>query len=112
MTQPDRAARLWLAVAGATLWLLRGGGAAEETMPASPLRDVGDALLGQRRQRRATRLRLGSILRRGWSTSLVAVLNRDPRPLGVLLPKPWPTGPELVCDMIVTDFGVRHDAAA
>ena len=40
MTQPDRAARLWLAVAVATLWLLSVGGEAEETIPASTVLDV------------------------------------------------------------------------
>ena len=40
MTQPERAARLWLAGAVATLWLLRVGGAADETIPASTVRDV------------------------------------------------------------------------
>ena len=40
MTQPDRAARLWLAVAVATLWLLSVGGQAEETIPESTLPDV------------------------------------------------------------------------
>ena len=33
MTKPDRAARLWLAVAVATLWLLRVGGEADATIP-------------------------------------------------------------------------------
>ena len=37
MTDPQRAARLWLAVAVATLWLLSVGGMAEETIPASTL---------------------------------------------------------------------------
>ena len=37
MTAPERAARLWLAVAVATLWLLSVGGAADETIPASTL---------------------------------------------------------------------------
>jgi hypothetical protein len=37
MTQPARAARLWLAVAVATRWLLSVGGLAEETIPASTL---------------------------------------------------------------------------
>jgi hypothetical protein len=40
MTQPDRAARLWLAVAVATLGLLSVGGEADETIPASPVLDV------------------------------------------------------------------------
>ena len=40
MSHPDRAARLWLAVAVATLWLLSVGGEADETIPASTLLDV------------------------------------------------------------------------
>src|SRR5438046_2879472 len=40
MRDPDRAARLWLAVAVATLWLLSVGGEADETIPASTLLDV------------------------------------------------------------------------
>ncbi len=40
MTDPDRAARLWLAVAVATLWLLSVGGAAEASVPESTLLDV------------------------------------------------------------------------
>ena len=37
MTNPQRAARLWLAVAVATLWLLSVGGMAGETIPESTL---------------------------------------------------------------------------
>ena len=40
MTQPERAARLWLAVAVATLWLLSVGGEADATIPVSTVRDV------------------------------------------------------------------------
>src|SRR5213080_3738708 len=57
MTDPARAARLWLAVAVATLWLLSVGGEADETIPASTLLDITTALGQARRQRRATRLR-------------------------------------------------------
>ena len=112
MTQPERAARLWLAVAVATRWLLSVGGAVEETIPESTLLDVSEVLAGQRRQRRATRLRLVSIFRRGWLTILVALLNQDPLPLEVFLPEPWPMVPELAPDVIATACGVRHDAAA
>jgi hypothetical protein len=65
MTQPDRAARLWLAVAVATLWLLSVGGEAEETIPLSMVPDVTALVPGQSRTRRATRLRLVSVFRRG-----------------------------------------------
>jgi hypothetical protein len=112
MTEPQRAARLWLAVAVATLWLLSVGGAAEEIIPEGTLLDVSAALACQRWQHRATRLRLVSIFRRGWVLILVALLNREPLPLGVFLPEPWPTVPELVYDIIVTEFGICHGAAA
>jgi hypothetical protein len=90
MTNPDRAARLGLAVAVATLWLLRVGGEAEETTPASTVPDVTTLLPLQPRMRRATRLRLVSVFRRGWSLILVALLNQAPRPMGSFVPEPWP----------------------
>jgi hypothetical protein len=95
MTKPLRAARRWLAVAVATRWRLSVGGLAEATIPASPLLDGTDALAGQRRQRRATRLRLVSILRRGWITILAALLHQAPLPLGAFRPEPWLRVPAL-----------------
>jgi Transposase DDE domain len=93
MTDPARAARLWLAVAVATLWLLRVGGEAEDAIPASTLRDVTAVLGHQHRQRRATRLRLVSVFRRGWVTILAALLTGAPLPRGAFRPEPWPTRP-------------------
>lgn len=101
MTLPTRAARLWLAVAVATLWLLRVGGEAEETIPMSTLLDGTEALASQRRQRRATRLRVVSIFRRGWITILVALLHGDPLPLGACIPEPWPRVPTLEADELM-----------
>src|SRR5437899_1607428 len=72
MRDPERAARLWLAVAVATLWLLSVGGAADETIPASTLLDVTALVPQQPRPRRATRLRLVRVFRRGWILILVA----------------------------------------
>ena len=93
MTKPDRAARLWLAVAVATLWLLSVGGEAEETIPASTVLDVTALVLQQPRTRRATRLRLVSVFRRGWNLILVALLDQAPLPLGRFVPEPWPVVP-------------------
>jgi hypothetical protein len=90
MTDPERAARLWLAVAVATVWLLSVGGEADEGIPPSTLLDLPAALAGARRTRRATRLRLVSVFRRGWITILVALLNRRRLPLGRFRPEPWP----------------------
>ena len=93
MTQPARAARLWLAVAVATLWLLSVGGEAEETIPASTVPDVTALVPEPPRTRRATRLRLVSLFRRGWNLILVALLDHAPLPLGRFVPEPWPAVP-------------------
>jgi len=93
MTQPDRAARLWLAVAVATLWLLSVGGEADATLPASTVLDVTALVPQPARTRRATRLRLVSVFRRGWTLILVALLDQAPLPLGRFVPEPWPAVP-------------------
>ena len=96
MTDPERAARLWLAVAVATLWLLSVGGAAEAAstggVPAGTLLDATSAL-AQRRQRQATRLRAVSIFRRGLTLIWVALLHGQPLPAGRFVPEPWPAIP-------------------
>jgi hypothetical protein len=112
MTAPQRAARLWLAVAVATLWLLSVGGAVEETIPEGTLLDVSAALAWQRQRHQATRLRLVSIFRRGWITILVALLNHAPLPLGAFFPEPWPIGHLSHGGVLVPDSGVHHDVAA
>ena len=112
MTKPQRAVRLWLAVAVATLWLLSVGGLAEATIPASTLVDVTDALAGQRRQRRATRLRLVSIFRRGWITIVVALLNQAPLPRGAFLPEPWPRVPAIEASRGMSDLEEHYHVAA
>src|SRR5215468_683373 len=96
MSAPDRAARLWLAVAVATLWLLSVGGAADETIPTSTLRDVTAWYPGRPRTRRATRLRLVSVFRQGWVRLLVTLLRQAPLPVGRFVPEPWPEVPPLV----------------
>ena len=93
MTQPDRAARLWRAVAGATLWLLSVGGEAGARLPASTVLDVTALVPQPARTRRATRLRLVSVFRRGWTLILVALLAQAPLPLGRFVPEPWPAVP-------------------
>jgi hypothetical protein len=95
MTDPARAARLWLAVAVATLWWLSVGGATDETIPASTLLDVTGLCPERPRSRRATRLRLVSVLRQGWVELLVALLRHDPLPQGRFVPEPWPAVPAL-----------------
>jgi len=90
MTQPERAARLWRAVAVATLWLLSVGGEADEAIPASTVPEVTALSPIPLRRRRATCQRLVSVFRRGWTIILVALLEQAPRPLGRFIPEPWP----------------------
>jgi hypothetical protein len=95
MRDPERAARLWLAVAVATLWVLSVGGAAEETIPVSTLLDVTAGCPERPRTRRAARLRLVSVFRQGWVALLVALLRQEPWPPGRFVPDPWPVVPAL-----------------
>jgi hypothetical protein len=95
MTKPERAARLWRAVVVATLWLLSVGGEADEAIPASTVPDVTALVPTPLRMRRATRLRLVSVFRRGWSLILVALLDQAPLPMGRFIPEPWPAGTAL-----------------
>ena len=90
MSAPGRASRLWLAVAVATLWLLSVGGAAEDSVPESTLLDVTALCPERPRSRRATRLRLVSVFRRGWIKLLVALIRHEPLPQGRFVPEPWP----------------------
>jgi hypothetical protein len=94
MTDPQRAARLWLAVAVATLWLLSAGGEAEDTLPVGTWPLLPATLLPPSRQRRVTRLRLVSVFRRGGSVILVALLNHRRLPLGRFVPERWPSAAE------------------
>src|SRR2546426_1103350 len=90
MTDPQRAARLWLAVAVATLWLLSVGGEADATIPADTLLPLPTPELSPCRQRQATRLRLVSVFRQGWMAIMVALLNQRRLPTGRFVPEPWP----------------------
>jgi DDE family transposase len=93
MRDPERAARLWLAVAVATLWLLSVGGEAEDDIPESTLLDITALCPGRPRTRRATRLRLVSVFRQGWVALLVALLRQDSLPEGHFVPEAWPAVP-------------------
>jgi hypothetical protein len=93
MTQPDRAARLWLAVAVATLGRLSVGGEADATVPASTVLDVTALVPQLPRTREATRRRVVRVFRRGWNLLLVAGLDHAPLPLGRFVPEPWPAVP-------------------
>ena len=89
MKDPERAARLWLCVAVATLWLLAVGGEAEASVPEGTLLSL-EEVSSPRRSRSATRLRLVRVFRQGWIRLLMALLRHEPLPKGRFLPEPWP----------------------
>ena len=112
MTEPQRAARRWWAVAGATWWRLSVGGMAAAASPDGTLLDGSAALGGHRRQQGATRRRLVRAFRRGWPLMLVALLTPEPWPLGTVLPEPWPMVALINATRMVHDSGVLDDVAA
>lgn len=94
MTDPARAERLWLALAVATLWLVRVGGEAEEAEAEAALPELHLFDGAARPRPRARRWRLVSVLRRGWTVIVTALLARRRLPLGQFLPEAWPPLPD------------------
>ncbi len=93
MRDPARAARLWLAMAVATLWMLTIGSDLE-LGPTDDHPDLPDlqSILGVRVAHRPRRLRL---FRLGWLWLLVQLIQGQPLPLPQrLVPEPWPDIPE------------------
>jgi hypothetical protein len=88
MTDPNRAERLWLAIAITTWWLLAVGGEAEAAIPTKTFPAVPDSPRQQGR-----RWRLVGIFRHGWSLIVAALFNHQPWPMGQGRPEPWPALP-------------------
>jgi hypothetical protein len=65
-------------------------GEADETVPTSTILEVTALVSPQARTRHATRLRLVSVFRWGWTLILVALLDQAPLLLGRFVPEPWP----------------------
>lgn len=86
IADPERAARMWLVIAVATLWVVGVGGYAEELAEpfTLPPFDVAQPLALTPNPRRV------SVFRRGWIKLLVALLTHQPLPDYYFLPQPWP----------------------
>jgi hypothetical protein len=92
MTDPERAARLWLALAVATLWLVSVGSGLEAGAPLADgaLPDL-QAIVGTV----VTRPRRTRLVRLGWLWVLVRQITAQPLPLPQrLVPEPWPDVPQ------------------
>jgi hypothetical protein len=91
MHDAARAERLWLAMAVATLWMVRVGGE-DEVASGEPLPDWEVFAASERPRTR--RWRLVSVFQRGWVTIMATLLNHGRLPLGQLHPEAWPAVPE------------------
>jgi hypothetical protein len=91
MTDPERASRLWLAIALATLWVVSVGGEADATLPASSLDALPETHIARRRSTQRARPRLLSCFRRGILLILASIIAGAPRLCGRFYPEPWPS---------------------
>ncbi len=86
MTDAERATRLWLALAVATLWLVSVGGEAEAEIEVA----TRPELLAVKRRQSGTRWRTTGLFQRGAVLILLALINQESLPLGHFYPEPWP----------------------
>ena len=90
MTNSERAERMWLAIAVATLWVVRVGGEADVNLPVSSLDALPPTHIARRRCQPRTRLRLVSCFKLGILVILTDLLSGRLLPLGTFHPEPWP----------------------
>ena len=91
ITDPERAARLWLAIAVATLWVLSVGGEADANLPVCTLTELPSTHIARRRTTGRAQPRLLSCFRRGLLRILAAAIAGEPLPQGRFDPEPWPS---------------------
>ena len=91
MVDRDRAARLWLAIAVATLWVLSVGGEADATMPVCSFETLPQNHIARRRAPKKSVTRLLSCFHRGVALIITTLIAQRQLPVGRFIPEPWPT---------------------
>jgi hypothetical protein len=91
MQDPERAARLWVAIAVATLWVVSVGGQAEATATCSGLEALPEHHIARRTATQRSRPRLSSCFGQGIRLILVALLQQQGCPVGCFRAQPWPS---------------------
>jgi len=91
MTDPQRAERLWLAIALATLWVVSVGGAAEAAQPAARVAALPATHSARQRATGRPAPRTLSCFRRGQLVLVTTLLQSGELPPMQLIPEPWPT---------------------
>jgi hypothetical protein len=94
MTDPERATRLWLVIALATLRAVSVGGAVDHLIQSA------SGLTGDLPPAQTTRPRRLSVFKRGLFTILAHLIRFASLPLGRFCPEPWPRLPfaRVVCE--------------
>lgn len=90
MTDPERASRLWLAMAVATLWVVSVGGEADARLPASSLEALPPTHVARRRAAELPPTRQLSCFRRGILLITARLVQGRALPVGQFLPEVWP----------------------
>jgi hypothetical protein len=91
MQNPDRAARLWLALAMATFWVVSIGGEADVSLPASSLDQLPLTHIARKNKKlSATQPRQLSCFSRGLMEVLNIFIHQLPVGVGLFYPEPWP----------------------
>jgi len=91
MTDPARAARVWLVLAVATLSAVSVGGVAETNLPASSLEALPSSHVARQRASGRRAPRLLSCFRRGVLLLVIGAAAGPSLPPARFLPEPWPT---------------------
>jgi hypothetical protein len=95
MVDPERAERLWLAIAVATLWAVSVGGEVDASLPASSLEALPQKHVARRTATKRSRPRMLSCFARGIITIVGRLIRGDGLVLGRFVPEPWPTTPSV-----------------
>ena len=91
MTDPQRATRLWLVIALATLWVVRVGGEADATLPVSSLEDLPKTHIARKTRRDPVPVRRLSCFHRGQIMIVALLIKGEPIPAGNFYPEAWPS---------------------
>jgi DDE family transposase len=90
MKDPQRAERVWLAMAVATMWVVSVGCQAEANTPLPMMEALPEQHIARRRASGQRPPRELSCFRRGRLLIVATLVNQQALPLGRLLPEPWP----------------------
>ena len=108
MTDPDRAARLWLALAIAMLWMVTLGSELEAG-PTTEIPDLPDLRPILDIAPQVSRRRCIQLFRLGWLWLLVQLITAQPLPLPrQLVPEPWPEVPEQWSTFVMHQDALSH----